>query len=81
MRKTQYQTIFTSRADIDIADFAGTKEKIVQIKPDLIINGSAYTAVDKAEDDRDMAYLINHHAVNNIAQICLELGCRLIHVS
>jgi dTDP-4-dehydrorhamnose reductase len=81
LKKTQYQTIFTSRADIDIADLAGSKEKIVQIKPDLIINGTAYTAVDKAEDDRGMAYLINHHAVANIAQICAELGCGLIHLS
>jgi dTDP-4-dehydrorhamnose reductase len=81
LKKTQYQTLFTSRADIDIADLAGAEEKIMRIKPDLIINGAAYTAVDKAEVDRGMAYLINHHAVANIAQICAELGCGLIHVS
>ena len=78
---TDYETIFTSRADIDIADLSGAKDKITKLRPDLIINASAYTAVDKAEQDRDMAYLINHEAVANIAQICAELGCGLIHVS
>ena len=78
---TDYETFFTSRADIDIADLSGAKDKITKLRPDLIINASAYTAVDKAEQDRDMAYLINHEAVANIAQICAELGCGLIHVS
>ena len=78
---TDYETIFTSRADLDVADLSGSKDKITKLRPDLIINASAYTAVDKAEQDRDMAYLINHEAVANIAQICAELGCGLIHVS
>ena len=78
---TDYETIFTSRADLDVADLSGSKDKITKLCPDLIINASAYTAVDKAEQDRDMAYLINHEAVANIAQICAELGCGLIHVS
>jgi len=78
---TDYGMIFTSRADIDIADLFGAKDKITRLRPDLIINASAYTAVDKAEQDRDMAYLVNHKAVANIAQICAEIGCGLIHVS
>lgn len=78
---SDYETIFTSRADLDIADLSGAKDKITKLRPDLIINASAYTAVDKAEKDRDVAYLINHVAVANIAQICAELGCGLIHMS
>ena len=78
---SEHQAIFTTRSDLDITDFAATKDKVTQIKPDLIINASAYTAVDKAEVDREQAYLINHHAVANIADICRELHCGLIHVS
>jgi dTDP-4-dehydrorhamnose reductase len=77
----EHQIIFTTRSDLDITDFAAIKDKVTQIKPDLIINASAYTAVDKAEVDREQAYLINHHAVANIADICRELHCGLIHVS
>jgi dTDP-4-dehydrorhamnose reductase len=76
-----YQTIFTTRSDLDITDFLVAKEKIGRIKPDLIINASAYTAVDKAEEDQEKAYLINHLAVANIADICRDLYCGLVHVS
>ena len=47
----------------------------------MIINASAYTAVDKAENDKVTADLINHLAVDNLAAICSELGCWLIHIS
>ena len=81
LSSTDHEAIFTNRADLDITDFAGTKDKISQLKPDLIINASAYTAVDQAEDDREQAYLINQYAVANIAEICAQLDCGMIHVS
>jgi len=78
---TNHVMVFATRADLDITDFAVTKDNITQIKPDLIINASAYTAVDKAEDERELAYLINQHALANIAETCAQLNCGLIHVS
>ena len=78
---TEHEVIYTSRAQIDIAEFEVTKNKILKISPDLIINATAYTAVDKAEEDRKTANLINHLAVKNIAEICNQLECWLIHVS
>jgi dTDP-4-dehydrorhamnose reductase len=78
---TGYEVIFTSRAEIDIADLASTKVKITALCPTIVINASAYTAVDKAEDDQDEAEKINHIAVDNIASICSEIGCWLIHIS
>ena len=78
---TDHEVIYTSRAQIDISNFGVTKSKILDFSPDLIINATAYTAVDKAEEDRKTANLINHLAVKNIAYICNELGCWLIHVS
>jgi dTDP-4-dehydrorhamnose reductase len=73
--------LFTSRDQIDIADFKLTKNKFLDVSPDLVINATAYTAVDKAEEDHQSADLINHLAVANIANICQQLGCWLIHVS
>jgi len=79
--KTQYEVIYTSRAEINISDLVTTKKKITDIQPNIVINASAYTAVDKAEEDRQTADLINHLAVANIANICNDLACWLIHIS
>ena len=78
---TDHEVIYTSREQIDIVDFGETKKKIFKTSPDLIINATAYTAVDKAEEDHETADLINHLAVKNIADICSRLKCWLIHVS
>jgi len=78
---TGYEVIFTSRAEIDISDLVETKVKITALCPTIVINASAYTAVDKAEDDPYGAEKINHIAVANIASTCREIGCWLIHIS
>ena len=46
-----------------------------------VINASAYTAVDKAESDRDNAYLLNTQAVGNLAQACKALAVPFVHIS
>jgi len=80
-RDSSEEVIFFSSKDLDITKFNKTKNKIKTIIPDIIINTSAYTAVDKAEDDIYSANLINHLSVKNIAKICEEIGCSLIHIS
>lgn len=78
---TDYRSIYTSRAHIDITDFEATKIALLEMAPDVIINATAYTAVDKAEENQEMANLINHLAVKNIADICNQQGYWLIHFS
>ena len=78
---TAYNVVYTSRDQINIVDFVATKNQILAYSPDVVINAAAYTAVDKAEDDQEMANVINHLAVENIAAICYELDCWLVHVS
>jgi dTDP-4-dehydrorhamnose reductase len=77
----EHDVVYTSRGQIDIADFEATKNKILGISPDVVVNASAYTAVDMAEDDQQEADKINHLAVANIASTCSEIGCWLIHIS
>jgi len=48
---------------------------------DFVINCAAYTAVDRAEEDKDLAYRVNSDAVKVIATLCLEKRMRLIHIS
>lgn len=76
-----FETIFTSRSEIDISNLDNTRKKITKINPDLIINAAAYTQVDEAEKNIDKANLINNIAVTNIAEICQHLNCWLIHIS
>ena len=78
---TEHEVVYTSRGQIDIADFEVTKTQILKISPDIVINATAYTAVDKAEEEYEAADHINHSAVANIASICNQLDCWLIHIS
>jgi dTDP-4-dehydrorhamnose reductase len=78
---TEHDVVYTSRGEIDIADFEVTKSQILEISPDIVINATAYTAVDKAEEEHQAADRVNHLAVANIASICSQLDCCLIHVS
>lgn len=81
LKITDHEVIYTHRESLDISDFESTNKKILNIYPDIIINATAYTAVDEAEKDKKMADLINHLAVKNIANICTQIGCWLIHIS
>ena len=78
---TCYEVVYTSRDEIDIANFEETKNKIGEFSPNVVINATAYTAVDNAEEDHEQADRINHLAVANIAHICREIDCWLVHVS
>lgn len=65
----------------DVADFARINATIHAVKPDIIINATAYTAVDKAESDIQQNKLINHLAVNNLAEQCRQIDALLVHYS
>ena len=70
-----------STLKLDISDFVKTRHIIEDICPEIIINASAYTAVDKAEKEKSIANLINHLAVKNLAEVCSDINCALIHIS
>lgn len=79
--KDNHRFIFTTRKQLDLADFKNTQNFIEQNQFDVIINCAAYTAVDKAETDKEQANLINHLAVKNIAKIARDNSIKLIHIS
>jgi len=53
------QWICLTRQDCDLADAASIRAAIERVRPDAIVNAAAYTAVDKAESDREACYLVN----------------------
>jgi dTDP-4-dehydrorhamnose reductase len=69
------------RAALDLAQAETIASGLDRISPDLIINPAAYTAVDRAEDERDLAYRINGEAPGHIAIWAASRGVPLIHLS
>ena len=76
-----YTCISTDVADLDITDADAVKAYVSKTKPDIIINSAAYTAVDKAEEEKDLAIAINTTGAANLAQVCKDNGIRLMQVS
>lgn len=69
------------RATLDITDRAAVLDTVARVKPALIVNAAAYTAVDKAETERDLAFKVNAHAPGHLAEAAAKHGARLIHIS
>jgi dTDP-4-dehydrorhamnose reductase len=65
----------------DLADLAGLREAIRSISPQVIVNAAAYTAVDKAETDRELAHTINALASQVMAEEAKSLDALLVHYS
>ncbi len=73
--------IATDREELDLTDLNAIRTFIDQTKPDIIINPAAYTAVDKAESEPDLAYRINTLAPEVLADKAAELDIPLVHFS
>lgn len=76
-----YSFFFTDLEELDITNHDTVKRFINENQITAIINCAAYTAVDKAEEDQELADKINHLAVENFATIAKDKGILLIHVS
>jgi dTDP-4-dehydrorhamnose reductase len=71
----------TDYEELDLSNIGDIRKFVSQIKPDIIINPAAYTAVDKAESEFEIAYRINTIAPKILAEIAGELNIPLIHFS
>lgn len=69
------------RAALDLADAAAIRKLVREIRPDIIVNAAAYTAVDQAEKDTDLAMAINGQAPGVMAEEARKLGALLVHYS
>ncbi|MCK4789852.1 MAG: dTDP-4-dehydrorhamnose reductase [Desulfobacteraceae bacterium] len=66
---------------LDITDESAVIKCIKKHQPELVINTAAYTAVDRAEEEKEKAYAINAEGAANIARVCAASNIRLIHLS
>jgi len=77
----QFNLLFTDYQDLDITDADALAAYFSAQQIDACINCAAYTAVDKAEEDEDKAFLLNFQAVLSLAEICAQHNAQLLHVS
>lgn len=75
------ELILTDVAELDITKLEEVKEFVEERKPDVIINCAAYTAVDKAEEDLELARKINADGPKNLAIAARNNNCILVHIS
>ena len=77
----RYRFFYTDVEELDITDAAAIDRYVADNQIQIIVNAAAYTAVDKAEDDVDMAYKLNRDAVRNLAEVSKAHNCLLVHIS
>jgi dTDP-4-dehydrorhamnose reductase len=80
-KNTQFKFVFTDVNELDITDIQACTAFFDEVKPYFVINCAAYTAVDKAEADRELAWKVNVDAVRNLAISCSLCDSYLIQIS
>ena len=80
-QQSAHHYIFTDVAELDITDAAAVEKMVADNDVKVIVNCAAYTNVDKAEDDRELAELLNAKAVENLAVAIRRNDGLLVHVS
>ena len=75
------QVIGVSRQELDLSQPDQIRQRIAEIKPNIIVNAAAYTAVDKSENEPDLAIAINARAPKAIAQAARDIGATILHIS
>ncbi|HMH22036.1 MAG TPA: dTDP-4-dehydrorhamnose reductase [Puia sp.] len=78
---TDFEFVFLTREDLPLNDPGKIRRLFEQQHPVCCIHCAAYTAVDKAESEKDLAFLINGEAVGVLAATCKLFDTRLIHIS
>ncbi len=75
------EVVGLTRADLDIADRDSVTSRLAAVKPEIVVNCAAWTAVDACEADPDRAYLVNGRAVGFVRSACDDVGAHLVQIS
>jgi len=78
---TRHALLPRTHAQLDVAEPAAVEAALAELRPDLLLNAAAYTAVDAAEDEPEAAYRVNQHAPRALAEATARRGIPIVHVS
>ena len=76
-----HQLIFADRPDFDLADTASIERTVVKVRPDLVFSVAAYTAVDKAESEPELAMAVNGNGPGVLARAAARIDAPIVHLS
>lgn len=79
--QSQHQYLFTDVGELDITDKAAVQQYVDSHCVDVVVNCAAYTDVNRAESDKEVADKVNHLAVRYLAEAMVERGGLLVHIS
>lgn len=77
----QGQVVSLSRTELDLSQPGRIADVVSQIRPDVVVNAAAYTAVDRAETEASLAYCLNETAPSLLASAAKQYGAGMIHLS
>ncbi|SDK40618.1 dTDP-4-dehydrorhamnose reductase [Alkalibacterium thalassium] len=81
LKEMDFDVIAPRRDELDLTNKDQVKKYITKEKPDVIIHCAAYTAVDKAEDEKDLCYLVNVEGTKAVAEAAKEINGKVVFVS
>lgn len=83
LQKRGHEAVGVDIDEMDITDAAAVERVMTEVQPDAVIHCSAYTAVDRAEEDKDIEICrrVNVDGTENIAKICKKLDCKMLYLS
>jgi dTDP-4-dehydrorhamnose reductase len=76
-----WSPIGLTHGSLDIRQPARVRAVLFEANPEIVINTAAFNRVDDSEDDPDKAFSVNAYGARNVARVCAELGCTLMHIS
>jgi len=81
LKENGIEHIGAGRNEFDITDEVSTKQFIEEYHPDVVIHCAAYTAVDKAEIERELCYRINVLGTRYVAEVCKTIDAKMVYIS
>lgn len=81
LAKRNIEAVGADIEEFDITDMEQTRKFITGAAPDVVVHCSAYTAVDKAEENKELCYNVNVNGPKNIATVCKEIGAKMMYFS
>ena len=81
LAKRNIEAVGADIDEFDITDIDQTRAFITEAAPDVVIHCSAYTAVDKAEENQELCYNVNANGPRNIATVCREIDAKMMYFS
>ena len=81
LASAELEILALGRPELDLAQPETVLKELREVKPDAVLSAAAYTAVDKAESEPDIAFAVNRDGARAVAQAASDLGIPLIHLS